>query len=127
MATWFALASLDAQLNYIKTNATTIRLLDDYTAGDSYATVGTKTIGTATITSTDFTGPAASGNNRTLTFSGKDGTATANSTVKALHLAITSGTEVLAVTNETTDQTITSGNPLTFPSFVMTSFQPTQV
>lgn len=127
MATWFATAALDAELNHIKTSATSIRLLDTYSPGDNFATVSSNTIGTASITGTDFSGPTASGNNRVLTFSGKDGTATGNSSVGALHIAITSGSDVLAVTDETSDQPITNGNPIVFPSFTMTANQPTQV
>ena len=37
----------------------------------------------------------------------------------------TTNSKVLWVTDETTDQTITSGNPVTFPSLVYTANQPT--
>ena len=127
MATWYSAQALDALLNRIKTESTTIHLLDTYSAGQSYATVAGNSIGSASISDSDFTGAVADGNNRKLTFNGKSGSATGNSSVKALHLAITSGSEVLAVTDETSNQDITSGNPITFPSFVMNSNQPTQV
>lgn len=127
MATWFDTASLALMLNNIKTSCTTIHLLDDYSAAHNYATVTGNSIGSAAITDTDFTGSQANGNNQELIFDGKSGTATSNSSVKNLHLAITSGSVVLAVTNETTNQDITNGNPITFPSFTMTAQQPTQV
>lgn len=127
MATWYSTASLDALLNDIKNKATTVHLLDTYSAGQDYATVVGNSIGSAAITGTDFTGPQASGNNRELVFDGKSGMATANSSVGQLHIAITSGSEVLCVTDETSDQPITSGNPLVFPSFSMFSMQPTQI
>lgn len=127
MATWFETSALDSLLSYIKTNATHVWLLDDYTQGQNYATVQGNKIGEAAITSGDFTGPSASGNNRTMDFNGKSGSATANSTLADLHIAIVSGTEVLAVTNETSKQSITNGNPITFPLFSMDVNQPTQV
>lgn len=132
MATWYDTASLDALLNDIKgLNAGTgeILLINGYTQGDSYATVTSNAIGNASIATADFSGPASSGNDRVLTFSGATGVAT--QTVLAgqpLHLAITDGTSrVLAVTDETSDQAVTSGNTLNFPTFTMTAKQPTQV
>ena len=127
MATWFDTSALDALLNEIKNNSVTVRLLDTYTQGDNFSTVDANTIASAAITSGDFTGPSSSGQNRRLTFSGKTGTATANSSVQALHIALCSASVVYAVTDETSDQPITSGNPVTFPTFYMQSSQPTQV
>ena len=127
MATWFDTTALDALLNEIKNNSVSVRLLDTYTQGDNFATVDANTIADAAITSGDFTGPAANGNHRRLTFSGKTGNATANSSVQQLHIALCSADTVYAVTDETSDQPITSGNPVTFPTFYMQSSQPTQV
>lgn len=127
MATWYDSTVLDALLSQIKTGATHVWLLDTYTQGQNFATVQGNKIGEAAITDTDFTGPTADSNDRRLTFDGKTGTATGNSSVGALHIAIVSGSAVLAVTDETSDQPITNGNPITFPSFYMKSNQPTQI
>lgn len=127
MATWYDPASMALLLNNIKTTATTVHLLDTYSTADNYSTVSGNSIGNAAITDTDFTGSQANGDNQELIFNGKGGTATSNSTVKNLHIAITSGSVVLAVTDETSDQDITNGNPITFPAFTMTAQQPTQV
>lgn len=129
MATYFDTAALDAMLSSIKTGATTgqVLLITTYTEGDPYGTVDSNKIGNAAITNADFTGPGAgTGNARTMSFDGKTGTATG--TVGAgqdLHIAITNGTDtVLAVTKETTEQAISSGNTLNFPSFNLTANQP---
>jgi hypothetical protein len=135
MATWYDTSALDTLLERIAgtglhsgVGAITVRLLDTYTQGDNFAEVNTQTIAQATISTGDFTGPVASGLHRRLTFSGKTSpSADSNSSAQNLHIALCSGTVVLAVTDETSDQPITAGNPVTFPSFYMQSSQPTQV
>lgn len=117
MATWFdnsASGVLDSLLDAIVTGAASgkVLLISNYTQGDTYATVTTNELGDADITGADFTGPAAGGSfSRVLTFSGKTGTATATDAAPTnLHIAITNGTDtVLCVTDETSDQAITSG------------------
>lgn len=131
MATYHGFDILDAGLALIKADAEEIWLLDDYAVSDDYAAVLANKIASVTITNTDFTGPVADATyNRKLTFDGKaGGTASANSVTGALHMAIVdvTGTSVLWVTDETTDQAITSGNPVTFPSFSCFMNQPTAV
>ncbi len=121
---WYATLALEALLNHIKNNTNKIHLLDSYSPGQDYATVVGNSIGEADVVIGDFTGPSPNGNHRRLTFNGKSGNATGNSATGELHLALTSGSEVLAVTDETTNQAITNGNPLTFPSFYMQASQP---
>jgi len=129
MATWYDLSALDALLNTIRNGAPIrVRLLDTYGQGDSFAQVETDTIAEATITGSDFDTPQdAPANARRLTFNGKSGVATNNSDAKNLHIAITNVDTVLVVTNETSNQDITNGNPVTFPSFYMQANQPGQV
>lgn len=119
---------LDGGLLYIKNNCNKIALLSAYAAGDSYATVTANILADAAMTSSDFT-LSSSGNNRVLTSaSGKQDTAadaTGGSASNHLAFLNTTGSEVLWVTNETTGQVITSGNPVTFPSLSFTSNQPT--
>lgn len=128
MAKWASSNMLDSGLNYLKNNATKMILLKAYTAGDSYATVATtNNICEVAMTSTDFV-LSSSGNNRIVTSAaGKSANASANSGAGPnLHIAFTNGSsEVIFVTDETTDQVITSGNPVNFPQCVYTSNQPT--
>lgn len=118
---------LDGGLNGIKTVATKMMLIKAYTAGDSYATVTGNLLAEATMASGDYT-LSSSGNNRVLTTAtGKSATATAGSGAGPdLHIAFTDGAaKVLWVTDETTDQVITSGNTVNFPQLTYTSNQPT--
>jgi len=128
MAKWVRAGVLDNGLNDIKTNANTMLLLSAYTAGDSYATVTANKLNAGiAMVSGDYT-LGSSGSNRTLTVaSGKTATATASASgTPDLHIAFTDGAaNVIWVTDETTNQPITSGNTLTFPGPVYTSNQPT--
>lgn len=127
MAKWVRSGVLDNGLNDIKNNATKMLLIKAYSAGDSYATVVGNIVAEVTMTGTDYT-LGSSGSNRTLTTaSGKSATASANSgATPNLHIAFTDGAaNVIWVTDETSDQVITSGNTVNFPSLVYTSNQPT--
>lgn len=119
---------LDNGLNYIKNNCTKLALISSYTVGESYAPVNAKILAEVTLTSADFT-LGSSGNNRTLTSAaGKQDTsanATGGSASNHLVFLNTIGSEVLWVTEETSGQVITAGNPVNFPSLVYTSNQPT--
>lgn len=125
MAKWAHANVLDNGLNHIKTNGTAMRLVSTYTANDSLGTVTTNTLASATMTSTDFTLAGAASAPRTCTTaSGKSATASATGGGASNHIAFTSATEVLWVTNETSLQAVTSGNTINFPSLVYTSDQP---
>lgn len=119
---------LDNGLNYIKTNCNKVALISSYTIGDSYATVAGRILAEATMASTDFT-LGSSGNNRTITSAAGKSDASANATGGSAtnHIAFlnTTGSEVLWVTEETTGQVVTVGNPVNFPSLVYTAQQPT--
>ena len=125
MAQWAHADVLDNGINYIKTNCNKMALVSAYTNGDSYATVNGNILAEVTMTSADFT-LGTSGSDRTLTTaSGKQDTS-ANATGAASHIAFvdTVASKVLWVTEETSGQTITSGNTVTFPSLVYTAKQP---
>ena len=128
MAKWVRSGVLDNGLNDIKTNASTMLLISAYTAGDSYATVTANKLNAGiAMVSGDYT-LSSSGNNRLLTVTaGKTATATASAGGSPdLHIAFTDGAaNVIWVTDETSNQAITSGNTLTFPGPVYTSNQPT--
>lgn len=117
---------LDNGPAYVKTNCDKMLLIDEYTAGDSYATVNGNKLAEATMASGDFT-LASSGNNRTMTTATKSASATAGATGANLHIAFvdTVNSKVLMVTDETTDQTITNGNTVNFPAITYTANQPT--
>ena len=128
MATWAHSDVLDNGIAYIKANATALHLISSYTTNDSYATVLSRSLGSVAMAAADFT-IGSSGANRTLTSaSGKTANATASSGVTPdLHFAFvnTASSKVLWITNETTDQPITNGNPLQFPALTYTVEQPT--
>ena len=128
MAKWVHADVLDNGIAYIKANCNKMALVSAYSAGDSYATVNAAIVADTAMANSDFT-IAASGNNRTLTTAaGKSDTA-ANVTGGGAgnHIAFldTVHSKVLWVTNETSGQSITVGNPVSFPSLVYTVNQPT--
>lgn len=129
MTKWVHSDVLDNGLNAIKNNANSMVLIKAYSAGDSYATVNGNVVAEVAMTSGDYT-LGSSGSDRTLTTaSGKtDSAADANSGASPdLRIAFrdTVNSKVLWVTEENTDQVITAGNAVTFPSLVYTSHQPT--
>lgn len=119
---------LDGGLNIVKNNATKMLLISAYTAGQSYATVVGNKLAEVTMTSSDYTLSGADAAARVLTVaSGKSSAATATAGgTPDLHIAFTDGSaKVLWVTDETSNQPITSGNTVNFPSVTLTSGQPT--
>ena len=125
MTKWAHADVLDNGPAYIKTNCDKVCVVSAYTAGDSYATVTAAILAEAALTSTDFT-LASSGSDRTLTTAAGKQDTSANATGAASHIAFvdTVASKVLWVTEETSGQTITSGNPVTFPALVYTAKQP---
>jgi hypothetical protein len=117
---------LDQGPNFIKSNCNKIAVVSAYTFGDSYATVNAVILAEATMASGDFTLATAT-NDRTLTTASGKSDSSANATGAASHLVFldTTNSKVLWVTEETSGQTITSGNPVNFPSLVYTAKQPT--
>ena len=117
---------LDGGLNAIKNGAIRMLLLKAYTATDNYATVTGNAICEVTMASGDYALSGADGAARVLTVSAKSGTASANSgATPDLHIAFTDNvSKVLLVTDETSDQVVTSGNTVNFPSLTYTSSQP---
>lgn len=118
---------LDNGPNYIKTNCNKVALVSAYAFGDSYATVNAAILAEATMASGDFT-LGSSGNDRTLTTAAgkQDASANASGGGATNHIVFldTTNSKVLWVTEETSGQTITASNPVTFPSLVYTAKQP---
>lgn len=128
MAKWVHADVLDQGPNYIKQNCNKVAVIVSYTAGDSYATVMTagNIVAEADMANGDFT-LGSSGSNRTLTTASGKSDSAANNNGDPSHFAYvdTVNSKVLWVTTESSVQTITAGNPVTFPSLVYTTNQPT--
>lgn len=118
---------LDGGLNAIKNGAIRMHLLKAYSFADSFATVTSNIVASVTMASGDYALSGADGAARVLTVAARSGTASAGSgATPNLHIAFTDNvSKVLLVTDETTDQVITSGNTVNFPSLTYTSGQPT--
>lgn len=130
MPKWVNSDVLDLGINRIRTNANAMWLIRAYAAGDSYATVSGNMVAEVAMAPADYTLGNGAGSARTLTTaSGKsDSSANANSGASPdLHIAFvdTAASAVLWVTDETSNQVITAGNQVNFPSLVYTSNQPT--
>ena len=127
MAKWANADVLDNGPNYIKTNCNKLALISSYTAGASYATVNAAILAEVTMATGDFT-LATSGSDRTLTTAAgkQDASANASGGSASNHLAFvdTINSKVLWVTEETSGQAVTAGNPVTFPALVYTAKQP---
>lgn len=127
MAKWAHPDVLDNGPAYIKANCNAVVAILAYVAGDSYATVtnATNIIAQAAMANGDFT-LSNSGNDRALTTAAGKQDTSANNTGDPTHIAFidTVNSKVLWVTNETSVQTVTAGNPVTFPSLVYTAQQP---
>lgn len=119
-------AVLDAKLDLIIGNATELHLLDTYLVGDTYATVVAASLGSVAVSAVDWTKADHTSNGRKATSTAKSGTASGTAAAGDRHLALldTVNSVVLHVTDETTDQAITSGNPLDFPAIEIRENQP---
>lgn len=122
---------MDQLLEQIRTQADEVRLIDGYSQGDSWADVNTATVSTVSISTANFDTPGDAGTlARRLNFTGANDLSSAGGTgpTPDLHIALVraASTTVLAVTNETSDQPITAGNPITYPSFYLQVSQPGQ-
>ena len=117
---------LDNGPAYIKANCNKVAVISAYTFGATYATVNAAILAEAAMASTDFT-LSTSGNDRVLTSAaGKQDTAanaSGGSATNHLVFLDTVNSKVLWVTEETTGQAITVGNPVTFPSLTYTAKQ----
>lgn len=126
MAKWVNSDVLDGGLNGIKTVATRMFLIKAYTLADLYATVIANALNAGVVMATGDYTLSSSGSDRLITTGTKSQVANANSgAIPNLHIAFTDGIgKVLWVTDETSDQVITSGNTLNFPALTYTSQQP---
>lgn len=131
MAKFASATVLDSGSDLIRTlSGTTTRVkmhvIKAYTAGDAYATVIGNTCGSVDLVTADLP-VAANGLNRRTTFAAKAVTLTANSgAAPDLHIAVvdSTGSVVLLVTDETSNQVLTSGGTFNVPSWTFDASQP---
>jgi hypothetical protein len=119
--------AMTAELAYIRDNANNMHVITAYTQGDSYATVTGNSVCTIAVTSADLPVSVLGTLDEQITVASKTGTASASSPpTPDLHIAIVNsvGAEVLAVGDESTDQAIVSGNPITTPVWYIKTTQP---
>jgi hypothetical protein len=116
---------LDGGLLAIQNNTTKMILLSAGSSDFNTVTTTNK-IAEVTMASTDFEITNSANTSRTLaTKATKDGTATVSALgTPDLHVAFVSGTKVLFVTDEQTNQPITINNPVTFPIISVVANQP---
>lgn len=125
---------LDGGSDLIRTRAGTasrvkMHVIKAYTAGDSYATVvTTNSCGSVDMVAGDFVQSGGATAARTTTVGAKAITLGANSGAGPnLHIAIVDSvsSDVLLVTDETSDQVLTSGNTFNVPAWTYAVGQPT--
>lgn len=133
MAKWANSLLLDGGSDLIRTYAGTasrvkMHVIKAYSAGDSYATVvTTNSCGSVDMVAGDFVQSGAAGAARTTTIGAKTISLTANSGASPdLHIAVvdSTGSQVLLVTDETSNQVLTSGNSFNVPSWTYQVGQP---
>lgn len=134
MAKWANSLVLDGGTDLIRTRAGTAarvkqHVIKAYAAGDSYATVTGNSTAVVDMAAGDFVQSGAAGAARVTTVGAKAGVSvTANSgATPNLHIAIVDSvsSDVLLVTDETSDQVLTSGNTVNVPAWTYTAGQPT--
>lgn len=125
MSRWSSAAFLDGGLDYLAANATAVALVKNYTPGDNFATITSNKIAEAALNSGDFS-KSSIGSDRRITSVAKTTTASASSAAgDDLHFVFHNGTAPIYVTDESTNQVITSGNSVQIPALRYTSRQPT--
>lgn len=132
MAKFSSNSVLDGGSDLIRTLAGTVsrvkmHVIKAYAVGDSYATVTGNSCGSVDLVAGDIV-QSSNGINRRTTFGAKAIPLTANSgAAPNLHIAVvdSTGTTVLYVADETTDQVLTAGGTFNVPAFTYDVIQPT--
>lgn len=134
MAKWASVSLLDGGSDLIRTLAGTaarvkMHVIKAYAASDSYSTVvTTNSCGSVDMVAGDFVQSGAAGAARVTAVAAKAITLTANSGAGPdLHIAIVDSVSsaVLLVTDETSNQVLTSGGTFNAPTWNYTVGQPT--
>jgi len=127
MPKWTHTDVLDNGLNEIVNNGDVLHVISAYAAADNYATVTGNSVANYSLAGGDKTLAAHATTGRKVTIGAKSGNnATATAASPDLHLAVVDSvnSKVLYVTDETSDQPITSGNPVNTPAFDLQLPQP---
>jgi hypothetical protein len=109
------------------TNTIILAVLKNYATTHSFATATANIIGSTSLAPGDLVISNGANASRSCAVSAKTITLTGSSTVSDdLHVAILDNTEskILVVTDETSNQALTSGNSFLLPSWAFTSGQP---
>ena len=131
MAKWASNDVLDGGGNHLRTLAGTanrvkMHLLKDYADGDTHAAVILNSLGSISMAAADL--PASTnGTSRRTAVATKTIALTANSGASPdLHVALVDSTAsaVLLVTDETSNQIVTSGGTFSIPEWIYTVNQP---
>lgn len=121
MAKWVHTDVLDNGLNEIVSNGNVLHVIEAYSASDNFATVVGNSVANYSLAGGDKTLSAHATTGRKVTIAAKSGNNATKSSVGSpdLHLAVvdTVNSKVLFVTDETSDQAITNGNPVNTPVF----------
>jgi len=133
MAKFLGVAVLDGGTDIIRSRAGTVarvkmHLIKAYAAADSYATVIGNSCGSVDQVAGDYVQSGGSGATRVTTMAAKSIPLTADSgAAPNLHVAHVDSvsSEVLYVTDEMTDQVVTSGGTFNIPSHTLSFGQPT--
>lgn len=137
-ATKISVAALDAQLNYIVTNSERLLLVPSYVRSQTYATVSGAAIAESSSPSfgtivNDTSGPTddADAPSRRLPVNSIDLDAATGTNTEGTDLALVlvddTGSEILAVTDETTDRAVAIDDVITTFAFFIQASQPSQV
>lgn len=134
MAKWANASVLDGGSDLIRTLAGSagrvkMHVIKAYSLGDSYATVTANSCAVVDMATADYVQSGAAGASRVTTVAAKNAVpVTANSgATPNLHIAHvdSTGSAVLYVTDETSDQVLTAGNTVNIPSHTYAVAQPT--
>lgn len=134
MPKWAHASVLDGGSDLIRTLANTasrvkMHVIKAYAAGDSYATVTGNSCGSVDMAAADYVQSGAAGAARTTTIAAKNAVpVTTNSGAGPnLHVAHvdSTGSIVLYVTDETSDQVLVAGNTMNVPAHTYVVGQPT--
>lgn len=124
---------LDNGLDYVRAriaagDTVTLHVIKTYAAADAYATVSGNSVGSVALAAGDLTLGNQGTNGRQVTVAAKNiAAASAGSGASPdLHIAILNETasKVMVVTDESSDQVITAGNPISVSAWAIKANQP---
>jgi hypothetical protein len=131
MAKFASVALLDGGSDVLRTQAATVsrikmHLLKNYTAGDSYAVAIGNSLGSVDLVPGDLVQSSASLTRVTTITAKSIAVGVSSGAGPDLHIGIldSSGSVVHLVTDETSNQVVTSGNTFNVPSWTYTANQP---